>query len=1105
MKLSIKKIASLFSKSFFYPAVIFLFSFGNITAQTADHLVISEILIDGVFESDAATNDEFVEIYNPTDNPIDVSNWTIDYRSASSTSFQNKFTFTAGTIIQAHKYFLFGGGGVSIRDNSSNVLLGLSNTGGGLFLRNSSGTTIDLIGWGSAIASNYEGSVATKPAQGISLERKAFTNSTSSSMAIGGADEFEGNAYDSNNNANDFVQRTTPQPQNSANPAEPIIDMGGNGTGVASLSPSWIYVSQSTDLQFKIAGNSSYTLDSVLVTIPTTLGWSWSGNLSDINVSGTAAISSNISVQADTIYLGSLNITNDDTLILKVSNVISPATAAYTDFNIKTALSGETPISISNLPRINVLQVIPIIQVHVNDASGVPASPYGLGSRVTISGIVTADFNTSRTDVYVQDETAGINLYSPTRYFNYEVGDSITVTGTILQFRGLTEISPDPELFFIHSHGNVVPEPMILFASDVNQTFHADDFTEPNEGRLIRLNSVTYNASNQTVTDLTGTTAAYLGSLTAPAGTFDMVGILKQYKPGTTVTPPYTSDYEIVPRFQDDIILRSNITFTKSPVEENIQSNSVTIAFNTSEAVQAIVKYGTTKSYTDSIEVTTEDSVFNIDLSSLEPATVYHYIVGLRDNSGTNYTGDALFSTASPEGSTGVINVYFNQSVDISVANNENAEQLNISQKFINRINSANYSIDLALYSLSGTVGANIANALIAAKNRGVKVRVIGEKDNQGTAPWTTLKNAGITVIGDNFDPLNNGMGLMHNKFGIFDFRDNSSFLDDWVWTGSWNATDPGNTNDAQNALEIQDKSLANAYTIEFNEMWGSSTDVPNSTNSRFGIRKTDNTPHKFVISETPIELYFDPSDHTSSHIGIEFEKAQYSINIAMLTFTYDYLAQLLVSKKNQGKKVRVLLDNNTDSGNEFNYLLSNGIDIHLKGSALTGFLHHKYAIIDGENVSVDQTVITGSHNYSSSAESSNNENTLIIHSNRIANLYLQEFKSRYTEAGGTDLITITNIKEDNNYIPTQFSLHQNYPNPFNPSTTIKFEIPLSQRIQLKVYDVLGREVKTLYNDIAPAGIISVEFDARDLASGLYIYRLQTEKQTFTKKMMLLK
>jgi phosphatidylserine/phosphatidylglycerophosphate/cardiolipin synthase-like enzyme len=1106
MKFRINKHAKLFLKSILFVLIFIVLSVSNKTfAQAADHVVISEILIDGIYESDAATNDEFIEIYNPTNNIIDLSGWTIDYRSATSTTFQNKFTFPSGVTIGSHKYYLFGGGGVSNKDNSGSLLLGLGNTGGGAFLRNSSGTTIDLIGWGTAATGNYEGTVAVKPAQGVSLERKANGSSTSATMGIGGADEFAGNGYDSDNNANDFVQRTVPQPQNSSSPAEPTIDNGGNGTGVVSVSPTWINSGETENITFKVAGNGTNILDSVLIIIPTSEGWYWSGSVSDISISGSGANGFSVSTLSDTIYIGSLNVTDADSLILSVSNVISPDNAGYTDFMVETAVSGGTPLPVAALPRITVLKVVPIVQVHVNDASGVPTSPYGLGATVTINGIITADFNQTRTDVYVQDATAGINLYNPTRFYNYQVGDSVTVTGTILQFRGLTEISPDPNLFFIHSHGSNVAEPMILTASDVNSTFHTDDFTEPNEGRLIRVNGVTYNASNSTITDASGTTGAYLGSLIAPAGTFDLIGILKQYKPGTNVTPPYTSDYEVVPRFQEDIIQSSNINFTSLPTEENIQPNSVDIAFKTSEPVQAIIKYGKTTTYTDSIIVLTADSIHLIELSSLWPSTVYHYKVGLKDQTSTNYTGDAIFSTASPVGSLGTMNVYFNRSVNTSVSTGENAQQVDISQKFINRINSANYSIDLALYSLSGTVGSNIASALINAKGRGVKVRVIGEKDNQSTAPWTTLKNAGIPVIDDSFDPLNYGTGLMHNKFGIFDFRDTSSFVDDWIWTGSWNATDPGNNNDAQNVIEIQDKSLANAYTMEFNEMWGSSTDVPNSSTSRFGVRKTDNTPHKFNVLDTPVELYFDPSDHTSSHIGDELNKARYSINIAMLTFTYDNLAQILINKKNEGDKVRVILDNNTDTGNEYSNLLSNGIDILLKGSSLTGLLHHKYAIIDGENVSLDQTVITGSHNWSSSAETSNNENTIFVHSNRIANLYLQEFKARYLEAGGSDQIDITDVQKEGDNIPAEFSLAQNYPNPFNPATTIKFSIPKAGMVEISIYDVLGREVKELYNDFTSAGTFTIQFNADGLASGMYIYRLKIDNFNISKKMILMK
>ncbi len=1077
----------------------------NVLAQTANHPVISEILINGVNESAASNNDEFVEVYNPTSNPIDVSNWTIDYRSATSTTFNTKYTFPSGTLIQAHKFYLFGGGGVSNRDNSTEtVILGLGNSGGGVFLRNSSGTTIDLVGWGSASSSNYEGSAAATPSEGISLERKANSSSISATMGIGGSDELQGNGYDTDNNANDFVERTTPQPQNSSSPAEPAIDNGGNGTGTASISPEWINASDSTNVTFKIAGDGTHTLDSVLIVIPSSLGWVWSGSISDVTISGAAAVNTSLSVLSDTIYIGSAAITSTDSLIVKVNNVKSPSNATYTDFVIRTALSGGEPLPIATLPRIKVIKVVPIVQVHVNDANGVPTSPYGIGASVTVTGIITADYNSSATDVYIQDETAGIDVYSSARILNYQVGDSVTVTGTISQFRGLTEISPDPKLFIVHSHGSKVPDPMLLTAEEVNLTFHSDDYTEPNEGKLVRLNNVTYNVSNSTITDASGTTNTYVGNLKAPAGIFDLVGILKQYKPGTTVSPPYTSDYEVNPRSQADIILGPGPGFLTIPMENDIQPNSISISFKTSRLAQTTIRFGKTNLYTDSVVILNPDTVHLVTLSGLWPSTVYHYQVAVTDTGGTNYTGDALFSTSSPVGSTGEMDVFFNHSVDTSVSLGENAQYVNIYQKLLNRINNAKYSIDLALYSLSGNIGVNIANALIAAKNRGVKVRVIGEYDNHTTAPWSTLSSNGITVIFDTFDAVNAGAGLMHNKFGVFDFRDTSSFLDDWIWSGSWNATDPGNNNDAQNVIEIQDKSLAQAYTMEFNEMWGSTTDIPNAAKSRFGIRKTDNTPHRFNVNGINIELYFDPSDNTTSHMGEVLNAAKSSINVAMLTFTRDDLAQILINKKAEGEKVHVILDNNTDIGNEFANLKNNGVDVLLKGSAVTGLFHHKYAVIDADISSADQVVITGSHNWSSAAETSNNENTLIIHSKRIANLYLQEFKARYIEAGGTDIIT--DIARNNiNNIPLIFDLKQNYPNPFNPSTTITFSIPKESNVTIKIFNILGQEVKTLLNRDETPGIYSFNFNANNLSSGIYFYSIRAGNYYNVKKMMLLK
>ncbi|HSW54362.1 MAG TPA: PQQ-binding-like beta-propeller repeat protein [Ignavibacteriaceae bacterium] len=88
---------------------------------------------------------------------------------------------------------------------------------------------------------------------------------------------------------------------------------------------------------------------------------------------------------------------------------------------------------------------------------------------------------------------------------------------------------------------------------------------------------------------------------------------------------------------------------------------------------------------------------------------------------------------------------------------------------------------------------------------------------------------------------------------------------------------------------------------------------------------------------------------------------------------------------------------------------------------------------------------------------------------------------------------------------PDGFELSQNYPNPFNPSTTIKYSIPTSEFVTLKIYDVLGNEVGTLVNEEKPAGSFEVEFEAAELSSGIYFYTLQSGSFIQTKKLVLIK
>ncbi len=90
-------------------------------------------------------------------------------------------------------------------------------------------------------------------------------------------------------------------------------------------------------------------------------------------------------------------------------------------------------------------------------------------------------------------------------------------------------------------------------------------------------------------------------------------------------------------------------------------------------------------------------------------------------------------------------------------------------------------------------------------------------------------------------------------------------------------------------------------------------------------------------------------------------------------------------------------------------------------------------------------------------------------------------------------------------FIPINYDLSQNYPNPFNPSTTINFVIPKSSFVNLSVYDILGRKVSTLINEEKTAGIYKVEFNAINLPSGIYFYKIKAGSFVQTKKMVLMK
>ncbi|MFA6979825.1 MAG: TIGR03790 family protein [Ignavibacteriaceae bacterium] len=118
-------------------------------------------------------------------------------------------------------------------------------------------------------------------------------------------------------------------------------------------------------------------------------------------------------------------------------------------------------------------------------------------------------------------------------------------------------------------------------------------------------------------------------------------------------------------------------------------------------------------------------------------------------------------------------------------------------------------------------------------------------------------------------------------------------------------------------------------------------------------------------------------------------------------------------------------------------------------------------------------------------------------------------FESKYLlgnlDANNRQKLASPNISKSNLPVPTEYALDQNYPNPFNPATTISYQLPKSGSVTLKIFDILGNEVKTLVNEQKEMGRYTVQFDAGSLASGMYVYQLRVNDYTSTKKMLLLK
>jgi|GEM_PF-792292 len=305
--------------------------------------------------------------------------------------------------------------------------------------------------------------------------------------------------------------------------------------------------------------------------------WGWKGNSDDVTLMGDGFLNAHFYIVKDeSLNIYSIEIDSacidqarNGTILLK--NLTTPDSLDFYIFNVKTAGPGGMLLPISEFPEVLVRRgngAIPIIAVDRNNTEGVP---HLLEHYVKIKGVVTVgeEFGEQSN---IQDATGGVTVYGISQYF--AIGDTVTVSGTVYQYYGLTELSPATFVQF-HGRGDE-PVPETLTCYDI--VSDGISGIEKYEGELVLVKDVTTTASsfpsddNIVISDSTGNCEVRIKKETelpgadTPDTTFDIVGIIGQYK----YSSPYIGGYQLMPRGFKDIIKRGdgsgNVDVTPSAV-----------------------------------------------------------------------------------------------------------------------------------------------------------------------------------------------------------------------------------------------------------------------------------------------------------------------------------------------------------------------------------------------------------------------------------------------------------------------------------------------------------------------------------------------------------
>ncbi|WP_376789161.1 phospholipase D-like domain-containing protein [Thermoflexus sp.] len=283
-------------------------------------------------------------------------------------------------------------------------------------------------------------------------------------------------------------------------------------------------------------------------------------------------------------------------------------------------------------------------------------------------------------------------------------------------------------------------------------------------------------------------------------------------------------------------------------------------------------------------------------------------------------------------------------------------------------IEGARQTLDVAVYDIDLMP---VAEALLRARDRGVRVRVVTETDNAGTKAIARLRAGGIPVVTDERN------GYMHNKFMVID--------GERVWTGSMNFTDNDAYQNNNNAALLRSPELAHNYAVKFAAMFERRAFGP--------ARSSGNTVPRLTIQGTPVENYFAPEDPTVEAIRAALRSARERIVFMAFSFTHPRIGDVLLERAQAGVEIHGVMERSgaEASVSQFNRLRRAGIDVLKDGNPYT--MHHKVFVIDR------RVVIFGSYNFSRNAAEDNDENFLIVTDPAMAARFEGEFARVYEQA----------------------------------------------------------------------------------------------------------